>query len=769
MRVLAAFALVVSGCSNDKQAASETGAASTFRVVGSIGQASAVDLKPSTKAELLEGSGTVLRSATSDRLGSVMFYDVKPGSGYSIRGTGASGSVGTAPVTVLSRNDTPLSAQYTKQTFKQGLNYIRMRDGVELAMTVRLPQGKTLEDGPFPTVIEYSGYDVAPPHDLLADMTRHLTDPSAPSDPLAPSGSTAVGGLIAPILGFATVSVQIRGSGCSGGAFDLFGLPSIYDGYDAIESVGVQPWVAHHKVGMVGISYSGYSQLFIGGTRPPHLGALAPMSVTEDLFTGIGFPGGIQNTGFAKGWITERQHDAQPAPEGGQTWARELVKQGDQHCIDNQKLHGQAKDGVSIINSLEFRDPKLFKDRTPASWAAKINVPTFLVGGLQDEQLDSHWTEAIAAMSKGNKDLWVTMYNGNHNDALAPQIMTRWIEFLDLFIAHKVPDVPAALVGIANVIASQASNAAAPPLLQSTLSTEPTVDAAMAKFRQYPKVHVMLDVGAGPLGPGSLQPMYEHDFDAWPPREVSATTWHLADNGGLQSSTPTSADGPSAADSYVSDPSARPGTSEGHDEGHHKKHFRDEPNQWLPLVNGKGLGYTTAPLSADVMIAGTSSLDAYVTATKPDTDLQVTLSEVRPDGQEMYVQTGWLRASHRKLDTATSTATDPRPTHLQQDAAPLPAGAPTLVRVQVFPVVHTFRAGSRIRVSISAAGGDRPIWTFRTIDDGSTTVTVARSSKHPSALVLPVVTGGRAGAPLPPCGTLRGQECRTFIASSTGG
>ena len=38
-----------------------------------------------------------------------------------------------------------------------------------------------------------------------------------------------------------------------------------------------------------------------------------------------------------------------------------------------------------------------------------------------------------------------------------------------------------------------------------------------------------------------------------------------------------------------------------------------------------------------------------------DTDLEVTLTEVRPDGQERYIQSGWLRASHRQLDEAEST------------------------------------------------------------------------------------------------------------------
>ena len=74
-----------------------------------------------------------------------------------------------------------------------------------------------------------------------------------------------------------------------------------------------------------------------------------------------------------------------------------------------------------------------------------------------------------------------------------------------------------------------------------------------------------------------------------------------------------------------------------------------------------------------------SSLDLYIKSSAKDTDLQVTLSEVRPDGQETYVQNGWLRASHRKLDVKRSTAVDPFPTHLKKDAATLPAGAFTLV------------------------------------------------------------------------------------------
>ena len=61
----------------------------------------------------------------------------------------------------------------------------------------------------------------------------------------------------------------MRGTGCSGGAFDYFETLQSLDGYDAIETVARQPWVLHNKVGMLGISYGGISQLFVAATRPP--------------------------------------------------------------------------------------------------------------------------------------------------------------------------------------------------------------------------------------------------------------------------------------------------------------------------------------------------------------------------------------------------------------------------------------------------------------------------------------------------------------------
>src|SRR5207237_5441711 len=161
---------------------------------------------------------------------------------------------------------------------------------------------------PYPTLIEYSGYGYA--------------DTSGPQNGIA---------ILANLMGFAVVDVNMRGTGCSGGAFDFFEALQNLDGYDVIETVARQPWVLHHKVGMMGISYGGISQLFTAQTDPPSLAAISPLSVIDATQTTL-YPGGILNTGFAVAWAKERIHDAKPAsPNGRQRVAGPAVPHGRSH------------------------------------------------------------------------------------------------------------------------------------------------------------------------------------------------------------------------------------------------------------------------------------------------------------------------------------------------------------------------------------------------------------------------------------------------------
>ena len=178
----------------------------------------------------------------------------------------------------------------------------------------------------------------------------------------------------------------MRGSGCSGGAFDLFDLPTTYDGYDAVETVAAQSWVKGGKVGMAGISFSGITQLFTAGTRPPHLAAIAPMSVTDDIYQGTGYPGGIFNSGFAA--VLDRGahgRRASPRPEGGQPYARD-AGEGRQALPANQRLRLQTQDALEAPARQPVPHAVAVRAPLAGRLAKRATVPVFLVGQFQDEQ-----------------------------------------------------------------------------------------------------------------------------------------------------------------------------------------------------------------------------------------------------------------------------------------------------------------------------------------------------------------------------------------------
>jgi predicted acyl esterase len=153
-----------------------------------------------------------------------------------------------------------------------------------------------------------------------------------------------------------------------------------------------------------------------------------------------------------------------------------------------------------------------------------------------------------------------------------------------------------------------------------------------------------------------------------------------------------------------------------------------------------------------------------------DVDVEVTISEVRPDGQETYVQSGWLRASRRKTDKAASSALLPVQTYRKADVATLQPGKAVPMRVALYPFAHVFRAGSRIRIVVKPPGGNRPAWAFDALrDDPAPTVTIDRSAAHPSKVVLPLLSSVEVTTALPACGTLRGQPCRPYVAPANAG
>ena len=703
-----------------------------------IGFVAVTGANPGDQIVLRDRLGHEVGTGNADSFGSLVFRELPQGVRYVVAAPNVS-----LPVTTLVFDDQPDPSLYTSQTLGAGLQYIRMRDGTLLAAMVRLPAGKTVADGPFPTVVEYSGY--------------------AAADPDNPQPST----LIALVEGYATVGVNMRGSGCSGGILDLFDLPTTADGYDVVEAVAAQPWVLGGRVGMVGISFPGISQLFVAGARPPHLAAVAPLSVIADIYRAPGYPGGIFNNGFAQTWLQERKDDAQPAPSGGQSWAIKRVKNGDATCLANQTLRLQTLDPVDFTATHAFYERDLMDNRSPINWVGNIQVPVFLAGAWQDEQTGGDFVSMLSRLPN-RSDVKITLTNGVHSSSLDPRTLWNWLAFLDIYVANRLPD-PGRIGTIAPVIYEMilGDGTPVPPLPSDRFDNINDLAVARNLFESDPHVRILMENGAGSVVAGLPAPTFELGFAEWPPVEIRPTVFYLGANGALEST--RSRGGSAGSDEYRPDPEARPAQTipgQGQSESWEIMPAYD----WRPLVDGTALAWATPPLAEDTTIVGPGNVDLWLRSSAPDTDLQVTLSEVRPDGLETYVQSGWLRASHRKLNRHRSRLLEPIPTHLERDQRPLRAGRFNRVQVGLFASAHVFRAGSRIRISVEAPGDDRTRWAFDTAaTHGEVVNEVAHLQAKASRLVLGVVPGVGVPQTPTPCPGLRGQPCRTYVPASNGG
>ena len=541
--------------------AGATGSAPGLHGRGSIDEAWLTGARPGSRLTLLRNGAPVPNAAnpgTADALGSLIIRNLAPGSGYQWHESATGESTSKFAVFAVGTDPPNDSTLYTKQVLQSGLNYITMRDGIRLAATVRFPFGSTCSaTAPCPTVIEYSGYAVAAPTDPIPSLLASAfgtTCQGCGDSNLLPDSATDVGAVVARVAGFATVSLQMRGTGCSGGAFDLFGYPSDYDAYDAIEVVAHQDWVAHHKVGLVGISYSGLSQLPAAGTDPPGLAAIAPMSPTDDLFS-TGYPGGIYNEGFAAQWVDERIDDARPAatlrdgrvvplsttPRSGvgQPWtyaeidAELAASHGtSSSCLANQGLHEQSETLAGLVGAKLVaphggpgRDPLLFERRSMREWASRITVPVFISGAMQDEQTGPQWPALLSAFP-ATTPVYANLVNGDHIDSTDPQIISRWLEFLDLYVADRVPTPPNVLARtVLDEFTSFASGTAAQaPLPPTRFTTATTVAQARSEFAAAtPRIEVLFDNGAGAAGAGDPQSTYQAGFAQWPPAGAVTT------------------------------------------------------------------------------------------------------------------------------------------------------------------------------------------------------------------------------------------------------
>jgi len=606
-----------------------------------------------------------------------------------------------------------------------GFQYLEMRDGVLLSAMVRFPDRRLYGDGPWPTVIEYSGY--------------------SPSNPDSPDNGT----FIANAMGFATVSVNMRGSGCSGGVFDVFNRAQHADGYDIVEIVARQDWVLNNQVGMVGLSYPGISQLYVASTNPPSLAAVVPLSVIADAWE-MQWPGGIYNKGFTRQWVEQREADSKV---GGTDWVSARIEAGDQVCADNLRLSSQNIDFESFLRSLELR-PDHSNDRDLRRLVRDIEAPVFLGGQWQDEQTGGHFANMLDQFDS-SADVKFLLSNGRHPDGYAPDAVFRWYEFLEFHVAERVPELNSGIKLFGGGEFGKQFQMEGYRFPDDRFTDLP-YDQALSAYMSEPDVTVLFENGAGRPNAGAPGATFEADWDVWPPPDAQRITWFADAQGALsESAAPTQ-----VADVWTFDPQA------GDTDFFGPEGYRLLPRlwdiDWTRFEDGHAVSYLTAPMEQDTVLAGPAVAELWIMSPdESEVHVQVTLTEVRDDGHEFLLQSGWLRLGHRAGEVRDDLRVDR--SYTAQDFQAVPVGEWVRADVAINAFAHPLRAGSQLRMTVSSPGRDHGTWLFEApAYQGAPSFHLGRGGEHASALHLSVLPGLDVPEQAPPCPSLRGQPCRVY-------
>ena len=143
---------------------------------------------------------------------------------------------------------------------------------------------------------------------LRADIYRPNSPDKFPVILIRTPYDKSVGGTVAPAYtivprGYILIIQDVRGRYASEGEWYPFRHEQ-NDGYDAVEWAAALPY-ADGKVGMMGASYVGATQMLAAIAQPPHLTAIAPNMTASNYHDGWTYQSGAFEQWFDQNWTTQ--------------------------------------------------------------------------------------------------------------------------------------------------------------------------------------------------------------------------------------------------------------------------------------------------------------------------------------------------------------------------------------------------------------------------------------------------------------------------------
>ena len=379
--------------------------------------------------------------------------------------------------------------------------------------------------------------------------------------------------------GYVSARVDIRGFGASEGTPPdrEYSAQEQQDAEEVIAWLAHQPW-SNGKVGMLGISWGGFNSIQMALRKPPALKAILAVAATEELFK--------EDVHYMDGIFHVDEFELTMDLDQGRSGAPDFTLK--------ESVIGPRMDSPpwSLAYMKQQRDGAFW--RAPLRPIETLQVPAFLIGGMQDGYRDSipRMLEKVKAPLKA----WIGPWNHGFPNGSDYGPLYEWRDQAVRWFDYWLKGRPTGVLEDPRVVIYQQHWH--PPRAQSQ------------------------DV------PG------EWRAETWPPAGLTPMTWYLGPDHRLTSDAPRAGD----VDQLRYVPSA--GVEAGFWWGELLSDQRP--------VDAFSLTYDTPPLADEVAILGLPHVSLRVSAEAPLADWFVRLSDVAPDGQVTMVTGAGINGAQRE-------------------------------------------------------------------------------------------------------------------------
>lgn len=586
-------------------------------------------------------------------------------------------------------------------------SYVKMRDGVEIAVTAYLPADlKTAQR--VPVLMRTTRYWRAPQFGwgLRMMVALHLVHPQDLVDKQRAYFNRR---------GFAVLVVDARGSGASGGRRVVEYSPAeVADLGEVAAWAARQPW-SNGRVGTFGVSYDGNTAELATVPNQPAIRAVMPLF--DDFDTQLLIqPGGVALRGFVQEWsdlvaaLDRNDVCGAGQAKGWSCWKlRQMapgVRRADsdphaKHLAELVKQHHNMNVAESV-GKAEYRDDFI---------ATKE-------GALRWQDVSPYGLRAQIESSKTPMMIWCGWLDASTCEGA----LIRYRTFSN---PQVVIMGPLSHGGSYNVDPFGTDHAIPAPPREEQFKIE--ADFFDRLLRNDTPETIKSSIRYFTMGERLW-----HTTTTWPPAGLSEERFYFGEHNTLSETVPQAT---VAGDSYTVDFTASSGTQTrwhtqlGGDDVVYPDRAKDDQ---------KLLTFTGSPLESDLEITGTPVLTLEMASTTSDGAVHAYLEDVSPAGRVTYVDEGILRLIHRKEVDPQSLPYEPLgPAHsyYRKDAEPLQPGKAEEIRFSLYPTSVLLRKGHRIRLAL--AGADASLFQ-RYPAQGTPTWTLYREAQRASFLELPV-------------------------------